>query len=232
MFLLTDGNSKTAKSRGFGWKTWTLELLPHSAGIDFNVCEFSTPGCRKHCVVWSGHGKVPAVIEARRRRKILFARNPAAFHSMLLFDFVDARKFAERKQVRAAIRPNAFSDVPWEERLRLDHWPDIQFYDYTKDWDRAMRFVDGELPDNYHLVYSWSDREQDECPIRTAKEHGVSIALPGDKDKWRAACKKARVPFVDGDEHDMTFLHEPGSLIVLKPKGSLIKANSPFKIQP
>lgn len=233
MYLLTDGNAKTRKGGAIGWKTWTLELLPHTAGIDVNVCPNSTMECRKHCVAWAGHGSMDFVKDVRKRRKTLWSRHQLAFLQMLKWDLESCERYAAKHSQQVAIRLNAFSDIEWERHLLLSPYA-LQFYDYTKDFDRAVTALSDDRFKNYDLLYSWTelDDAQGLCPLITAKETGLKIALPGDKLKWKRACDAAGVGFIDGDKHDLTFLHEPGSLVVLKPKGSLIKANSPFKIEP
>ena len=40
-------------------------------------------------------------------------------------------------------------------------FPNIQFYDYTKIYKRAVKFVKGEYPKNYHLTYSLNEDNKD-----------------------------------------------------------------------
>ena len=38
------------------------------------------------------------------------------------------------------------------------HFPEVQFYDYTKIFSRAMAHAEGRMPPNYHLTFSYSEK--------------------------------------------------------------------------
>jgi hypothetical protein len=38
------------------------------------------------------------------------------------------------------------------------HFPEVQFYDYTKIFSRAMDAAQGKMPKNYHLTFSYSEK--------------------------------------------------------------------------
>lgn len=222
MHLLTDGDSqpKLRKANEYGYHTAGLMLAPHLVGQRGNVCPDSTPECRRHCLAFSGRGGMGAVITARRKRTQLWFDDPDQFLALLDADLEALIRKAERRGLRPACRLNTLSDIPWEETDVIENFPEIQFYDYTKSVKRARRFLNGLLPSNYHLTLSRSELNKPECAAFLRAGGTVSSVFD----------RLPRGPHVvDGDVHDLTFLHPPGSLIALSPKGSLIKADSPFK---
>ena len=68
------------------------------------------------------------------------------------------RKRAAAKGLKAAVRLNGTSDLPYErykvpgtDKNIMELFPDVQFYDYTK---LDNRFINKKLPANYHLTFS------------------------------------------------------------------------------
>jgi hypothetical protein len=54
------------------------------------------------------------------------------------------------------------SDLKVENMGLLEKYPDVQFYDYTKNPIRMKKFINKEFPKNYHLTFSLgsSNKEQ------------------------------------------------------------------------
>ena len=40
-------------------------------------------------------------------------------------------------------------------------FPNVQFYDYTKVYKRAMKYIKGEYPKNYYITYSLNEDNRD-----------------------------------------------------------------------
>ena len=225
LLTLAESNPKFAKSLRRGYYTAGLMLAPHrTSGI--NVCPDSTPECRKHCLAFAGRGKMFRSVRVQRTR--WWHEDPESFLRALDDELETLIRKARQMGMKPACRLNVLSDIPWEEETNVfDNFPEIQFYDYTKSVKRACRSMDGGYPwpGNYHLTLSHSEINSDDC--RMFLKNGGTVAwIIEDLDTWLESC---RFPLVDGEEHDLTFLHPSGTIIALSPKGSLVKASSPFK---
>lgn len=159
----------------------------------------------------------------------MYFGNPAFYVEELQRELESLTERGEKQGMDVAVRLNAFSDWPWEVKHReiFDANPNIQFYDYTKALERARRYgqwLNGTVgmkrwPSNYHLTYSWNEKS---VPGATKKllNAGVNVARVGEptKDWWSS------YEWADGDEHDLTFTHRPGSVLILKPKGDALSS--------
>lgn len=219
--LLTapDGNLKLAKNVA---PTYSLALSP-AASSGFNVCGASTPECRKHCVAYSGKGGMPYVQKVRQVRTRFLAAKPQAFLTML----VDEIDRAVTKYGQVKVRLNAFSDLAWET---LAPWlferyaETVTFYDYTKRWDRT------ELPANYLLTYSVSERTS-LGDIVYAYVKGANLAVVADVKRGQPMPDKLtvggyRMTAIDGDKSDDRSIDPRGVVVALRPKGTMRRGSS------
>ena len=109
---------------------------------------------------------------------------------------------------------NTTSDIPWEIHNIFELFPNIQFYDYTKIYKRAVKFVKGEYPKNYHLTYSLNEDNKD-LAFNILKMGGnISAVFRKDLPDTYKGYK-----VVNGDEHDLRFLDLQNSIVGLKAKG-------------
>lgn len=197
-----------------------LSLSPHKIS-GYNVCSSSTPECRKHCINFSGGGMYPAVQLSRIEKTKRFFEDRKGFLGDLHKSIEKAIRKAEREKLKLALRLNVFSDIMWEQVDKsLFEFP-IQFYDYTKHIKRYQRFLDGGLPDNYHLCFSRSETNDKAC--ENFLENGGQVnyvfhKLPKTYLGYRVK---------DGDKNDFRFLDGPG-VIGVTSKGTLKSKPSPF----
>lgn len=220
MILLTS-NTKTDKPVN-GYVLRALQLAPaKTAGRD--VCPYRTPGCTAACIFTSGHGQMANVQNARIARTHLFFRDRVAFLGMLHGEIYAIKQRLTSSQT-LAIRLNCFSDIRWEKVAPslFEAHRDVQFYDYTKDADRFDEFL-GKMPGatwngNYHLTFSRSERTPD-AQIRFYLRWGGNVAVPFMDQTFPTKGHWKGWPWVDGDQHDATFLHPPGVIVALRAKG-------------
>ena len=63
----------------------------------------------------------------------------------------------KREGYTPAVRLNGTSDISWERFKIFEMFPNVQFYDYTKIYKRAVKWARGEYPKNYHITYSLNE---------------------------------------------------------------------------
>jgi hypothetical protein len=233
MALLTMGESspkliKSDKS-GLGYLSAIQYLAPASTS-GRNVCPHASDGCREACLYTAGRGRTNGVQTARLNRTHLFFENRAEYWQTLETELEKFGKRADRLGKIPSVRLNGTSDLPFE-RLRpelFDRFDGFQFYDYTKNPNRMLRFADGEMPSNYHLTFSRSETNDNDC--RKVLRNGGNVAVvfrSADYPKWFMG---GRV--VDGDQHDLTFVHDAGSVLALYAKGDAKPDCSGFVVDP
>ena len=230
MQLLTT-NAKLAKCEAYGYLAVGLELAPGKLAGRGEACP-ARGDCYKTCIFSSGFGSMTSVRKARiERHRFMFNTDgsPRADALLMLRDEIATNTVrAAKRKLKLAVRLNTFSDYEWERIAPhlFDMFPGVQFYDYTKRYDRAVEWSKWLLPKNYHLVFSCSEKCQIFSDAERELRHGVfgrkvstTVAAYEDvKTKWVRHGMK-QYGYVDGDLHDLTFLHKPGSIIVLSAKG-------------
>jgi hypothetical protein len=147
--------SKNAKlKKDSGYDVYGLSLAPgnHSG---YEVCP-SRGRCFEICCLWyRGRTVTKPVRDAMIRRTRLFFDNRSQFLEILHDDLDRVDRLDN-----PAVRLNVASDIPWEKidpSIFYTH-PNISFYDYTKIVKRCEKYVNGGLPNNYFLTYSWSEK--------------------------------------------------------------------------
>ncbi len=149
-----------------------------------------------------------SVQQARLKRTKYFFEDRTNFIRDL---YAEIRKFVAKCRklgLKPALRLNGTSDIMWEQvlpQLFVD-FPEIQFYDYTKIYKRMVRFLNGELPANYHLTFSLSEINFEQS-LDIAKNGGnvaVVFRNKGIPSQWLG------IPVHNADETDLRFLDKPG----------------------
>lgn len=222
---ILSSNSKLEKCLKLGYLSEGIQLKPSEV-----ICQWHDT-CIHHCLYKAGNGEIPKVQRAREERTDFFLKYPDAFIYLLVNrDFPAGKKVAEKSGLKYAVRLATINDWPWYQmpeviNLMNDN-PDTQFYDYTANPNLAKDYLAGKLPPNYHITFS--RKATNEKMARAFLKKGMSIAvvfrnkhLP--KTFWGA-------PVVNGDEHDLTFLHPAGSVIGLKAKHTARSDKSGFVV--
>lgn len=211
MKLLTASNAKIEKTEALfpRWRVRIMHLAPAKLS-GYETCPGRSPGCTAACLYRAGMGSMPNVQAARIARTKLYWENEHAFDDQLLREVRSNITQAAHHGQRLAIRPNGTSDLNWIWLARL--FPTVQFYDYTKVTKRMVKWIHGQWPANYHLTWSLSERPSN-ISIAQAAWPKMVMACVGKPPSWHKG------PKVNGDKHDLTFMHKPGTLLVLSPKG-------------
>ena len=245
--LLTTSNPKTAKSSELGFSTAILHLAPHTLAGGRTVCPYATAGCIAGCLNLAGRGGIfpkgassNRIQEARIRRTRYWFEDRAGFLEALEREIQGHVNRCNRAGVLPAVRLNGTSDIAWEREAPalFERFEGVRFYDYTKARHRARRFGVGELPPNYHLTYSRSEKTTP-AGMRALLAKGVNVAvvfreLPqwtlGDGTVLNVASVNGW-PMVDGDRTDLRFTDPRGVIVALKAKGPARRDRSGFVLE-
>ena len=210
-------NYKTIKSEKVGVLTGIIYMSPYNLSGK-NVCPGASAGCAAACLNTAGRGAMGVVQKARLKKTNRFWDDRGQFLQDLAAEIAKLQKQAEAKGLKAAVRLNGTSDLPYERYKVGDTgmnimqlFPEVQFYDYTK---LENRIVGQQLPANYHLTFSRAE-DNDHKLDDVLKHTSAAVVFSGElPSKWRG------YPVIDGDEHDARFTDAgPGVIIGLTAKG-------------
>ncbi len=239
-------SSKLAKNKKVsGNLTYIIYLAP-STQSGYDVCLFSTPECRLGCLATSGRASMELnsnglkrIKNARIKKSKLFFEDEAFFMDWMIAEIKVAQRKAIKENFDFSVRLNGTSDIDWA-CVEIDganifgHFPDVQFYDYTKQY---LKFADN-IP-NYHLTFSYSGHSSNIETCKMVLEQGNNVAVVFDVKKGKALPQTFMgYPVVDGDLTDARFLDEKGVIVGLRFKKIADKEaekqirNSVFVVKP
>lgn len=228
--LLTVANYKTLKGRSFGFETFGIHFAPANLS-GYEVCQKRTKGCTASCLNMAGMG--PMVQSQRIEKTKSFFESREEFLSQLVKEIASAIKTATKKNLEAVFRLNLTSDIEWENVLidgknLFDTFPLVQFYDYTKKFDRLSLTIP-----NYHLTFSRAESKLSQTQAFAALAKGFNSAFVFNTKKDDVLpTEHAGFKVIDGDQNDLRFLDPKGGVIVgLRAKGPAKKDNSGFVVK-
>jgi hypothetical protein len=232
--LSVNADAKTIKGQKKGYLTGILYLAPDTTSGIANTCPFATEGCRQACLFTAGRaGMFPEINKARIGKTGMFKFDRSAFMNTLSKNITRLVGKADREGFTPAIRLNGTSDLPWENvkgadgKSIMEQFPDVQFYDYTKNPSRMDQYLKGGMPKNYHLTFSRSETN-DAATMQILKDGGNAAVvfqvkrghpLPTDWNGYKV---------IDGDETDVRFLDDKSTVIGLRAKGKAKKDTTGF----
>ena len=225
MKLLSTQNFKTVKGEKFGILTGILYLAPAKLS-GFEVCPKRSEGCTASCLYSAGMGAFSNVQKARIQKTLFYFGDRPKFLELIKEDIKKLQKQAKKDGQKLAIRLNGTSDLNWMQHDVFSSFPDVQFYDYTKVFNRLTK----EIPSNYHLTFSKSENNDSEC-IQALKL-GFNVAVVFDTKKGEALPASWNgFPVYDGDDTDTRFLDPKGGFVIgLRAKGQAKKDISGFVV--
>jgi hypothetical protein len=224
--LMSVGNdAKTVKGERFGYITGLVYLAPHTQSGLGNICPWASSGCAAACLYTAGRGAMSNVKQARIRKTKLFLTDRLGFLRLLRFDLNLLKAEAELRGLTPCVRLNGTSDIPWESHGVIEEHPELQFYDYTKSFRRMVKYVNGELPRNYHLTFSRSEINGEHC--KTVLNTGANVAVVFGRE---LPPEYHGYPVVNGDESDLRFLDGKNVVVGLKAKGSAKSESNGFVV--
>lgn len=234
-------STKIEASNGAGYLTKVLYLMAANAS-GREACAYRSPGCSAACLVeFTGRMSMDAARTARRRRHASFFADRGRFMADLAAEVDAFQRYGARKGKSVAVRLNGTSDLPFERMpvvwngtryaSLMEAFPTVQFYDYTKV-PLAKRGKRGQLPANYHLTYSLSERPDAEDTAGAYLDAGYPVAVvfqaaKGNLPNAYALAGRVRI-VTDADKHDARFTDAPGTIAGLSAKGRAKSDESGF----
>lgn len=225
-----DANPKIWKSdkSGKGYNTALLSLAPYTEAGGRNLCPCASEGCKKSCLYRSGRGRTFKIQKQRVAKTKFYLEHPTEFMLKLTREISGFHVKNKAAGLKTAIRLNGMSDIVWEQEIPtlFQHFyaidSDIQFYDYTKIFQRLSPDWKYKQP-NYELVFSRSETNEADC--LKVLEMGGRVSIVFRKElpaNWNG------YPVVCGDDDDLIFLKPKGHVIGLVAKGPARKDTSGF----
>lgn len=232
-------NPKIIKGEKYGYISGILMFAP-SLWSGVNMCSFASLNCGVSCLTTAGHGQEHMLQDgnhlvhiARITRVFLYMYHRKAFMSQLYKELKALVRKCHRESIKRqetilpAFRPNGTSDRRWEREQpqMFTDFPEVQFYDYTKD---PYRFKEVSKIKNYHLTFS---RSEDNEHISFMKSQPFNIAVVTNLKKNEPIPLTFKGKYtVDGDKHDLRFLDPVDSVVILKAKGKAKTDTSGFVV--
>lgn len=225
-------NAKTKKGEKLGYTTYILYMSPEKQNsMGKNICPKATAGCKAACLFTAGRGKFSNVIKGRLNKTEYFLRDRQSFMEQVVSEITKGIK--KHGADKMCVRLNGTSDIPYENipvgdfKNIMEMFPNVQFYDYTKQFTRLTK----QLPANYHLTFSRAETEANQKEAQQAIDLGFNVAAVFKvKDETELPETFMNAKVINGDEHDLTFLHGSGIIVGLKAKGEAKKDTTGFVI--
>lgn len=231
MKLLTTANTKIKKGEKLGYYSSGIHLAPARLS-GFNTCQFASLGCAAACLNTAGMGVYSTVQKARIEKTKFFFNEKDSFLNKLYKEIQSAVKKAQKNNMIPCFRFNLTSDIPWENVLfqgksMMQHFPNVKFYDYTKNAKRMISFINNEFPKNYHITFSRSESNSAQCDLIMKMGGNVAVVF---RKKLPTSYNNKVV--VDGDVNDLRFLDPINCIVGLVDKGRAKKDSTGFVVEP
>ena len=205
--LSVSTDAKTTKGESLGFLTGILYLAPATT-TKWNTCSMAKIAeCDKACLYTAGRGAFSSVQQARIRKTEWFFEDRQSFMQQLVVDIDKLFFKAKRMGLTPLVRLNGTSDIRWESipingyKNIFEAFPDVQFYDYTKDVNRK------DLPANYDLTFSYSGVEGFQPFVAKALKKQMRIAVVFRKEQDIPQTFMG-IPVVSGDNSDVRHLDD------------------------
>jgi hypothetical protein len=184
----------------------------------------ASAGCMASCLNTAGRGQMNSVQLGRINKTRWYFLERETFLNQLRFEIKKHINRCKKNGFKPAIRLNGTSDIDWNIHGLYNEFPKVKFYDYTKIYKRAFKFVSGEYPKNYHLTYSLNEDNKAQA-LNILKRGGNISAVFRDK---KLPKRFLNYKVFNGDKSDLRF-NDPKNVIVgLYAKGRALKDKTGF----
>lgn len=217
--LSISSDSKTIKGEKIGYLTGILYLAPATV-TKYNTCSMAKLAqCDKACLYSAGRGAFSNVQQSRIDKTLYFFEAREEFMLQLAANIVALIKKADKLGLKPLVRLNGTSDIRWESipfeyhANIMEAFPNVQFYDYTKDANRK------DIPANYDLTFSYSGVDSFAPYVKKAQSKGMRMAVVFRKESTIPMFFKG-IKVVSGDNSDVRHLDDQGVIVGLYAKGA------------
>jgi len=238
----TNISPKLTKNGKVNQLTYGIYLAPASTS-GYNVCLHSTPECRLGCLATSGRAAidifsgVTRISDARIKKTKLFHEHQEYFMQWLFAELKANQLKAKKRGMFFSVRLNCTSDIDWATVLVgglnvFEIFPDIQFYDYTKQITKLFNPIA-----NHQLTLSYTGYKPELYKTMLSKGNNVAVVF---NVKHEADLPKTFMgfPVINGDLTDYRIQDAKGVVVGLKWKRIADRIaekeiiNSVFVVQP
>ena len=178
--LNIDNNAKTIKGQKLKVMTAILYLAPAKSS-GFNTCPMASKGCAASCLNTAGRGQMNSVQLGRINKTKWYFLERESFLIQLKKEIRSHVNRCKIKGFTPAIRLNGTSDISWERHNLFNEFKEVQFYDYSKIYKRAIKWADKKYPKNYHLTYSLNEDNKKEAMQVLKRGGNVSVVFRNKK---------------------------------------------------
>ena len=193
---LLSTNSKIDKSLKVypEYEASILQLLPNK-----HLC-VNYKLCIKTCLAFKGLAKVyPSVIKSRKAKSEYFVNDTDTFIKQLIREIKNQEKRALKKNKKPVVRLNGFTDIDYDKYGIFKLFPNVQFYDYSADYERVLN---NNNP-NLHYTFSYKGNNLKECIELLKKDISIAVIDIAENQFFN----DYEVEHIDGDKHDFRFKH-------------------------
>jgi hypothetical protein len=243
-------DAKTIKGQKLGFLTGILYMAPATIS-GFQVCPFAKLAvCEAACLYRAGLGGVyTSVQNARIAKARAYFENRVEFMRDIAYSIAYLINKAVIIGAIPLVRLNGTSDIRYENTpINIDAktakgikklcgfvvaigdydnimavFPDIQFYDYTKDCNRR------DIPANYDLTFSYSGVVSFQRYVNIAMQNGMRIAAVF-RTRESIPARFLGLECIDGDDSDVRHIEPRGVIVALYAKGPAKKDNTGFVV--
>jgi hypothetical protein len=202
----------------------------------YEVCPKRNEECTSLCLNESGMNRIDVkknrINESRIKKTKLFFEEREFFVNWLIDEISIAKRKSEIVGYKFSVRLNNTSDISPElfytmidgkKKNILEIFPDVQFYDYTKVYNRIK--LTKKYP-NYDLTFSFSGYNFDECIESLNNDVRVAVVFKKVPEKFWG------YEVIDGDKYDMRYKDGKNVIVGLKFKTvrNKIKENYKFVV--
>ena len=221
--LNIDNNAKTIKGQKYKYLTGILYLAPARTS-GFNVCPMASAGCKASCLFTVGLGRFSNVYNGRLNKTLWYFLERESFLNQLRCEIKALTIKAKKMGLKPAVRLNGTSDIDWNIHGLYNEFKQVKFYDYTKIYNRALKYVNGAYPKNYHLTYSLNEDNKAQALNILKRGGNISAVFRSKKLPKRFLNYKV----FNGDKSDLRFNDPKNVIIGLYAKGRALKDNTGF----
>lgn len=214
-----NSSAKIVKNAKLNVQTYIIYLAPFKQS-GYNVCTFASKECITGCLTASGRAGMDIlsglniILNSRINKTKLFFENNAYFMDWMNAEITSYQKKAKKVGAIFSARLNGTSDinylnylVPGTNKNIFELFSNVQFYDYTKDINKVL----SKVPENYHLTFSYSGRNINNCKLAILR--GLNIAVVFQTSDFPETF--LNLPVINGDYTDYRPMDAKNSIVGL-----------------